>query len=89
MQGALKKAPQVVGNRQVCVGRFRRANIGLTGLKCGKEPLKLDCEKLFVQPGNQFGHRVTGRIATAEMAAAQLAVMFKSNRESLNRYLAY
>jgi len=56
-QGALKEATQVVGNRDVRVCRFRRADIGLTGYKRGKKPLKLDCEKLLVQPGNQFGHR--------------------------------
>lgn len=43
------------------VCRLRRTNIGLTGLKRRKEPPKLDCEKLLVQSGNQFGHKVTGQ----------------------------
>jgi hypothetical protein len=59
-QGALEKATQVIGNRDVRVCRLRRTNIGLTGLKRRKEPLKLDCEKLLVQSGNQFGHMATG-----------------------------
>ena len=56
MQGALEKTTQVVGNRNVRVGRLWRADIGSSGLKRRNEPLKLDCEKLLVQPGNQFGH---------------------------------
>ena len=57
MQGALDKTTQVVGNRDVRVSRCLRADVGSTGLKRRNEPLKLDCEKLLVQPGNQFGHR--------------------------------
>ena len=77
LQGALEKTTQVVGNRDVRIGRCRR-DIGSTGLKRRNEPLKLDCEKLLVQPGNQFGHRDTGRIgATAEIQAPQMAVMLK------------
>ena len=78
MQGALEKTTQVVGNRDVRVGRLWRADIGSTGLKRRNEPLKLDCEKLLVQPGNQFGHRAHGRIgATAEIPAASDGVMLK------------
>jgi hypothetical protein len=54
---ALEKTTQVVDNRDVRVGRFRRADIGSTGIERRNEPMKLDCEELLVQPGNQFGHR--------------------------------
>ena len=75
MQGALEKTTQVVRNRDVRVGRIWRADIGSTGLKRRNEPLKLDCEKLLVQPGNGFGHTATGRIEgdMLEIPAAQMA----------------
>jgi len=57
MQGAFEKTTHVVGNGDVRVGCLWRADIGPTGLERRDEPLKLDCEKPLVQPGDQFGHK--------------------------------
>ncbi len=78
MQGALEKATQVVGDRDVRVGCPWQANISSTSLERRNKPLKLDCEKLLVQPGNQFGHMPTRSIwAPAETQAARIATMLK------------
>jgi hypothetical protein len=61
-QGALEQATQVLGDGDVRIDRLRGSDIGATRLKPRKEPLKLDCEKLLVQPANRFGHKAPGQI---------------------------
>jgi hypothetical protein len=59
VQGAFEKTTQVLGNGDVRIGRLCESDVGSTWLKRRKKPLKLDSEKLLVQPTNGFEHKGT------------------------------